>query len=359
MGLADKLKELEEELARTQKNKATEFHIGILKSKIAKMKKDLSTPKKTGKRTGGFEVKKSGDSSVVFIGLPSTGKSTLLNTLTGAKNKTASYAFTTLGCIPADLHYKGARIQLLDLPGIISGAKVGSGRGKEILAVARNADLILLVLDVFDPFYRDKLIAELEGIGIRVDKKPPHIFIQQTLRGGLDINYTIKPTHLNNRIITGILHEYGIHNGNVTIRQNATVDEFIDVIVGNRKYIPSLATISKIDLVKSSFLKNINYEFCAVSGETGEGADRLKEEIYQKLRLIRIFTKRKGEKADDAPLMLRTGSTLADACNKLHRELLVLFKYAQVWGPSAKFPGQKVGLSHKLKDGDTIQIYKR
>ena len=157
MGMEEKLRELEEEMARTQKNKATEYHIGLLKSKIAKLKRDVIAPKKSGVKTGGFDVKKSGDATVVFIGLPSVGKSTLLNALTGAKSKTASYAFTTLTCIPGVMEYGGAKIQLLDLPGIIIGAHEGKGRGREVLAVARNADLVLIMLDVFQPAILPKI----------------------------------------------------------------------------------------------------------------------------------------------------------------------------------------------------------
>jgi len=357
MGTVDKLRELEEELARTQKNKATEFHIGILKSKIAHLKKEMAAPKKGGGNTGGFDVKKSGDSTVVFIGLPSTGKSTLLNVLTGSKSKTASYAFTTLTCIPGTLHYKGAQIQLLDLPGIVAGAKEGTGRGKEVLAVARNADLVLLTLDVFDPSYRPKLIGELEGIGVRLDKAPPKIFLQKKLRGGISINYTVKQTYLNERLVTAILHEQGIHNAEITMRHNATVDDLIDVVIGTRKYIPSLTVLTKTDLVKANFLKNIKYNYIPVSAEKQLGVEALKESIFQKLKLIRVYTKRKGEIADEIPLMMREGETIADACPKLHRDLLTLFKYALIWGPSAKFPGQKVGASHVLKDGDTLQIF--
>jgi uncharacterized protein len=359
MGLADKLKELEDEMSRTQKNKATEFHIGILKSKIAKLKKTIQSPKKSGASQGGFDVKKSGDSTVVFIGLPSTGKSTLMNALTGSKSKTASYAFTTLTCIPGTLHYKGATIQLLDLPGIIAGAKEGSGRGREILAVARNADLVLLVVDVFDPNYRPKLIDELEGIGIRVDKQPPKIFIQTKFKGGLTINRTLKTPHLTDRMITGVLNEYGIHNADITIRQNATVDELIDVLTKNRKYIPSLTVLTKTDLVKEEFQNNIDFDFVPVSAEKGIGIEKLKEHIFKKLQLIRVFTKRKGEKEDEVPMMMRKGETISDACPKLHRELKTLFKYALVWGPSARFPGQKVGLNHVLEDGDILQIFKK
>lgn len=359
MGAVDKLAELEAELARTQKNKATEYHIGILKSKIAALKRQAAAPKKGGASGGGFDVKKSGDSTVVFIGLPSTGKSTLLNALTGTKSKTASYAFTTLTCIPGLLNYKGAKIQLLDLPGIVAGAKEGVGRGREVLSVARNADLVLLIVDVFDPLYRGKLVQELEGIGIRLDRQPPNIHLKTLLRGGLNINYTIKPTHLSDKMIHGILSEQGIHNANVTVRSDATVDEFIDVVVGTRKYIKSLTVLNKIDLVKPEFIKSIPFSFVPISAEKQQGTEELKDALYKKLDMIRIYTKPRLGEADTIPMMMRNGSTVGDACDQLHRELRTLFKYSQIWGPSAKFPGQKAGLEHKLKDGDVICIFKR
>ena len=136
MGIREKIKELEDELARTQKNKATEYHIGIVKSKLAKLRREVITPTKHGAGGGGFDVKKSGNATVAIIGLPSVGKSTLLNKITNAESETASYAFTTLTCIPGILEYKQAKIQVLDLPGIIEGAKDGKGRGREIISVA-------------------------------------------------------------------------------------------------------------------------------------------------------------------------------------------------------------------------------
>ncbi len=359
MGSADKLKELEEELGRTQKNKATEFHIGILKSKIAHLKKAIAAPKKSGVSTASFDVKKSGDATVVFIGLPSTGKSTMLNALTGAKSKTAAYAFTTLTVVPGALDYRGAKIQLLDLPGIIAGAKEGSGRGREVLAVARNADLVLLLVDVFDPYYRPKLVEELEGIGLRIDKSPPNVLIHPKLRGGINIHSTVPITHLNDRMVIGILHEHGIHNAEVMLRQDCTVDEFIDVLVGTRKYPVSITVLNKIDLVQPAFLKAIPYKFVPIAAEKGLGIEDLKAAIWDKLKMIRIYTKRRSEEADSVPMMMRYGSTVGDACERLHRDLKKLFRYAQVWGPSAKFPGQKVGLEHVLQDGDVLCVYKR
>ncbi|MFA6489696.1 MAG: GTP-binding protein [Candidatus Micrarchaeia archaeon] len=360
MGMEEKLRELEEEMARTQKNKATEYHIGLLKSKIAKLKRDVIAPKKSGVKTGGFDVKKSGDATVVFIGLPSVGKSTLLNALTGAKSKTASYAFTTLTCIPGVMEYGGAKIQLLDLPGIIIGAHEGKGRGREVLAVARNADLVLIMLDVFQPAILPKIKEELAGIGIRLDEEPPKIYMTKKLRGGVEINSTVPLTKLNEKMILGVLNEYGIHNANIVFREDATVDRLIDVLVGNRKYNRSVVVLNKVDMVSEQYLKALDFPYVPVSAEKGKNIEGLKEAIFNGLRLMRVYTKPRMDVADlKEPMMMRTGSTIEDACNRLHRDLARDFKYALIWGKSAKFPGQKVGLSHVLVEGDIFSIIKK
>jgi len=119
----------------------------------------------------GFDVSKSGDARVGLIGFPSVGKSTLLTKLTGVYSEIAAYEFTTLTCIPGIIRYKGAKIQLLDLPGIIEGAKDGKGRGKEVIGVARTCSLILIVLDALRPLTHKMIIErELEGFGIRLNK---------------------------------------------------------------------------------------------------------------------------------------------------------------------------------------------
>ena len=116
---------------------------------------------KAGRRGEGYAVKKSGDATVVLVGFPSTGKSTLLNVLTGTQSETGAYAFTTLTVVPGALEHKGAKIQLLDIPGLIAGAAMGKGRGKEIIAVVRNANMIVLLLDVFNEKQVDVLFREL------------------------------------------------------------------------------------------------------------------------------------------------------------------------------------------------------
>jgi ribosome-interacting GTPase 1 len=136
-------------MARTQKNKATEGHLGLLRAKLAKLKRELieGGPGGKGGAGEGFDVKSSGDARVGMIGFPSVGKSTLLTKLTGTFSEAADYEFTTLTCIPGVYNYKGTKIQLLDLPGIIEGAKDGKGRGRQVIGVARTCTLILIVLD--------------------------------------------------------------------------------------------------------------------------------------------------------------------------------------------------------------------
>nr|KAF6455720.1 developmentally regulated GTP binding protein 2 [Rousettus aegyptiacus] len=126
MGILEKISEIEKEIARTQKNKATEYHLGLLKAKLAKYRAQLLEPSKSASSKGeGFDVMKSGDARVALIGFPSVGKSTFLSLMTSTASEAASYEFTTLTCIPGVIEYKGANIQLLDLPGIIEGAAQG------------------------------------------------------------------------------------------------------------------------------------------------------------------------------------------------------------------------------------------
>jgi small GTP-binding protein len=164
-------------MAKTQKNKATSFHLGQLKAKLAKLKRELLTPTTSGGGGGaGFDVARTGVASVGFIGFPSVGKSTLMSKLTGQHSEAAAYEFTTLTTVPGQVVYNGAKIQMLDLPGIIQGAKDGKGRGRQVIAVAKTCHLIFIVLDVNKPLTDKKVIeAELEGFGIRINKQPPNI----------------------------------------------------------------------------------------------------------------------------------------------------------------------------------------
>ena len=175
MGLLDKIKEIEFEMSRTQKNKATEHHFGMMKARLAKLRSQLlEPPKKTGPSEG-FDVVKHGDARVALIGFPSVGKSTILNAFTQTESEVNERDFTTLTCIPGVLKYNNCNIQLLDLPGIIEGASEGKGKGRQVIAVAKSSDLILIVLDAGK--YEDQravILRELEAVGVRLNKTKPN-----------------------------------------------------------------------------------------------------------------------------------------------------------------------------------------
>ena len=374
MGIPEKIKEIQDQIHRTQINKATEFHIGLLKAKIARLKREMhenvhGRTMHSGGENIGFDVRKAGDATVVIIGLPSVGKSTLLNSLTNARSRVASYQFTTLTAVPGMLHYRGAKIQVLDLPGIIEGASGGKGFGKRVLSVARSADLVLIVLDVFQPHHLSVLKKGLAEGGIRLDEQPPNILIEKTSTGGISVNAQV-PIKASERLIKEIMRLYGLHNGRLIIREpNLTDDQLIDVLNGNRIYLPSVIVLNKIDLVNASFVQEIkskiignnnnNNYFIAVSADSGINIDVLKEAIYQRLGFIRVYMRPKGGETDfKEPLIIKNGATVQDVCNKIHRNMARNFRYGLVWGKSAKFAGQKVGLDHKLADEDVLTIVK-
>ena len=213
------------QMARTQKNKATSGHLGMLKAKLAKLRRELLDPVGGGgggggaSRGDGFDVNKVGDARVGLVGFPSVGKSTLLNKLTGTFSEVAAYEFTTLTCVPGVIRYRGAKIQLLDLPGIIEGAKDGKGRGRQVISTARTCNLILIVLDCLKPLTHKRLIEhELEGFGIRLNKRPPAITFRKKERGGVALTCTAQDSKLDLDTVKAVLSEYKIHNADVHVR---------------------------------------------------------------------------------------------------------------------------------------------
>ena len=117
MGAAERIKEIEEEMAKTQKNKKTEYHIGRLKAQLAKLRREVLEPSSGKAQSGdGFAVVKFGDARVSLVGFPSVGKSSLLSLLTRTQSKVSAEEFTTLTCVPGNLKINDANIQLLDLP---------------------------------------------------------------------------------------------------------------------------------------------------------------------------------------------------------------------------------------------------
>lgn len=359
---AEEIKRLEDELRNTQYNKATEHHFGVVKAKIAKLREKIEKRAASKKGGTGWSVKKSGDATVVILGFPSVGKSTLLNALTGTSSKVAAYEFTTLDVIPGLLRYNNAKIQLLDIPGIVQGASSGKGRGKEVLSIVRSSDLVLILIDALHPEHRAAILKETQDARIRLNQQQPEVRIAKKIRGGLSVASRVKLKNVSIETLTAVLREMGIINADVVIGTDVTLDEFIDAVEGNRTYIPAITTIAKIDLVDESTREKLQKELkpdAVVSAEKGEGLEELKEIIFQRLNLIRIFLKEASKKPDlDEPMVVRNGARIRTICDRIHRDFARRFRYARVWGKSAKFPGQQFrNLDKTLADGDIVEIH--
>ncbi|CAF1294693.1 unnamed protein product [Adineta ricciae] len=360
MGILEKIADIEREIARTQKNKATEYHLGLLKAKLAKFRQALMEgDSKSGAGKGeGFDVVKSGDARVALIGFPSVGKSTLLSTITRTESSAASYEFTTLTCIPGVIEYNGAEIQLLDLPGIIEGAAQGKGRGRQVIAVARTADMVLMMLDATKgDRQREILEEELESVGIRLNRRKPDIYFKPKKTGGINITSTVPMTKCSEKMIHLILHEYKIFNAQVLFRDDYTSDEFIDVVVGKRVYMPCLYVYNKIDQVSIEEVDRLAHlpNSVVISCNMKLNIDYMLESIWKLLNLICVYTKKRGEKPDfEGGLIIRSNTNVEYVCRMVHRTMVDQFKYALVWGTSVKFSPQRVGLSHVLQNEDVI-----
>ncbi|KAF7792484.1 hypothetical protein EIP86_003525 [Pleurotus ostreatoroseus] len=296
MGIVEKIKEIEEEMARTQKNKATEYHLGLLKAKLAKYRAQLLEPTtKSGGAGTGFDVQKSGDARVALIGFPSVGKSTLLSKCTHTVSESAAYEFTTLTAIPGVLEYQGARIQLLDLPGIVEGASQGRGRGRQVVSTAKTADVILIMLDATKSEEQRRLLEiELDAVGIRLNKKRPDVVFK--------------------RKTTGV----GWYSA----------------------VLPDV--YNKVDAISMEQMDKLAREdhTVVISCELGLNLDYLIERIWAELSLVKVYTKKRGVHPDiDDPVCLRKGATIEDVCNHIHRSLASNFRYGLVWVRSHALQG--------------------
>ena len=171
----------------------------------------------------------------------------------------------------------------------------------------------------------------------------------------------MKLTKITEDLVKDILRVYDMNSARVILREDINDEQLVDVLLSNRVYIPSLTVMNKVDLVNAGFINEIanklRYKFVPVSAEANVNMNALKEEIYKELDFIRVYMKPRGLEADmKEPLIIKNGSRIIDVCNKLHRRMKDDLRYAQIWGKSVKFGGQKVGATHQLMDEDVVTL---
>jgi uncharacterized protein len=360
--LQQKLDELQKDYSKTKYNKATNKYLGLLRAKMARIKKAMS--EKKGGGGVGFAVKKTGDATIVLVGFPNAGKSSLLTSITNAESRVAAYAFTTLEVIPGTLTYNGAKIQILDLPGLVEGAHEGRGGGTKIASVIRISDLLLFIVDINTPDLLHKLVEELDGLDIRANKDRPRIRIERKSTGGIviDSNNHNVPDKKN---MADVLNEFSVYNANIIFYEDADLNDLVDVLSDNVVYIKGVVVLNKVDSVSADYANKVRDEIGRITGMKvinisvlqNVNLDLLKETLFRALQLNRIYLKPRDGPADyENPMILRSGSTVMDVARHVHSKTAKNVRYAHITGKSAKFAGQKVGIEHVVQDEDEVTL---
>ncbi|RJR30367.1 GTP-binding protein [Candidatus Microgenomates bacterium] len=349
----EQIKDIEKEIRETPYHKGTEHHIGKLRARLSRLKdRALESQARKGGGGGGYAVKKQGDATVVLVGPPSAGKSTLLNALTNAESKVAPYAFTTVSVIPGMMKYNEAYIQILDVPGLIEGAEEGKGRGREVLSVVRGADLLVLITDVKRPEAHARIADALERNGIRLNKRPPQVRVERKLSGGLTVKTNIHQ-NISKETIKEVAGEMGIKNAEISITESLNMDTLIDAFARNRVYIPTLFVFNKSDLYKGEKQPGNIY----LSADKQEGLESFRQSVWNYLGFVTIYLVRAEEKpGTNNPMIMKRGDTLRHVADKIGSEFARDKTKARIWGEGAKFPGQEVSLRTLAKDNMQIRF---
>lgn len=260
--IQDKIKLLRKMISLAPSHKSAEGLRKQLKTRLAKLnelKEKSSKSKKTGYNK--FSIKKEGSATVVILGIPNSGKSTLLKSLTNADVKIASYPYTTIIPEQGILDYEGIKIQIIELPAIQENMEE-TEYGLALMSIVRNSNLVLI----------------------------------------------LKTKDSDVQLIKKELKEAGLANKTVIISRNDSIE-------------------------------------------------KIKHLIWNNLNLIKVYTKQPGKPKDFPPVAFSKGATVELLAKKIHKDFASKFKCAKITGTSAKFPGQKVGLTHKLKDNDIVELH--
>jgi uncharacterized protein len=312
----EKIEALEEMMAVIPKHKGTEKLQGDLRRRLAKLRSEAEKKHGISKASAMYSVQRDGAGQVVLVGGTNVGKSSLLARMTNATPEIGDYPFTTRLPQPGMMPYENIKIQLVDMPPIDPNYYepwMGS--------IVRQADLALLIADLST----DVLLDEVENV------------------------LTI------------------LENSKIRLSREAVPEGEQSPIVFRR----ALLAANKCDVPGAQANLEILTEFFGnrffvmpASAISGEGLDILRQKIFEDLDVIRIYTKIPGGKVDlsSAPFVLKHGSTVIDAARAVHREFVHSLKFAKIWSSekskhSVKYDGQMVERTHKLEDGDILELH--
>jgi len=369
----EKIKKLQEFMSMFPKHKGTENLRAQVKTKISRLKREIveKKKKKTGSATGPkIFVEKEGDAQIVILGPTNVGRSSLLSTLTNSKVEIWNYPYTTTVLTPGMFKYKDLQLQMVEAPALMEGSADGGSWGLQTLTSARNADGLVLMVDLSqDPVEQFSLIIkELEKAKLLTKKPKSRIEIMKKHMGAkLKFIVLGKLIDCSVKDLTRLLKSYGIRDATVKIWGEATLDDVEEAVFEGKVYRPAIILANKVDSPRATErleqLKEVvgnKIKIIAVSCVTKSGMENLGSELFGILNVMRVYTKEPNKKdSSPRPFTIRNGSTVFDLAKRIHSDFYTQFTYAKVWSKRLRFSPQKVGGTFVLKDGDTVELHIR
>ncbi|MEM2252557.1 MAG: GTPase [Candidatus Bathyarchaeia archaeon] len=366
----EKIRLMREFLSLVPKHKGTSKLVANIRRRIAELERELERSKARRKGSGaGFAIPKEGAGQIVILGPPNVGKSSLLAAVTNAKPEVSPLPFTTQRPVPGMLQYEDIQFQLVEAPAIVEGASEGRMNGLQILSLARNSDGLMIMVDLSeDPVGQFYMVqSELDKAGILIRRPEGEVEIIRRAHGvGIQIVGGGTLADCTYEDVKNLLESYRITSAVLKISGKVTLDNIEDAIFSHSVYKPTIVVANKLDLPgakeKMALLEGEVMRFkiplLAVSCTSGEGLKKIGENIFRVLGIIRVYTKEPSSREPSTkPLVVKSGTSVIEVARELHSEIYKNFKYARIWGPSAKYPGERVGSTHILEDGDIVEIH--
>jgi ribosome-interacting GTPase 1 len=368
----ERLLRMEEFISVVPKHKGTLKLRGQIKKQMAIMRRELEEKKrkKAGKTGPKLFLEKEGAAQIALIGLTNVGKSCLMAAVTNAKVEVSPEPYTTREPVPGILNYEDVQFQIIEAPALMEGSADGKAWGLQTLATARNADGLILMVDLSqDPVRQlSSVLREMEKARILVNIPKGRVEIERKFMGaGMRIILIGRLIDCNRKDIEELLKSYRITDAVVKISGEVTLNEVEDAIFESTVYKPAIILANKIDLKGSAAnLEQLKAyvgdksPIIATSCEKKLGLEKLGETLFRTLDIMRIYTKEPSQREySRKPFILKKGATIYDLAKSIHSDFKERFNFARVWSKRLVFSPQKVGSTFVLADRDVVEIHAR
>ena len=298
-------------LRELPKHKGTDKLQAELKQRISKVRKEIQSESKSPSRKGhGVRIPPQGAGTVILVGGPNSGKSQLLARLTRATPEVAPYPFTTHNPAPGMMTWEDVMIQLIDTPPVTKDYFESYMHG-----LIRGADLVLFVVDLGDDDGIEQCQAVLDKLNSTKTRLATTSYLDEN---DIGLSYTQTFLIANKCDVTGA--------------------------EDRRQLLQELCSLEFREII--------------VSAETGDGLDTLRKAVFEKLDIVRVYSKSPGQKEPDLerPFTVRRGATLLEVAELVHKDFVNDFKFARVWG-SQVHDGTVVKEDYIVQDRDIVELH--